>query len=205
MVIIAPLDAITDTSLLCCVFFPGLDGRSVYLRYSRAYHNCIVPVVVVVLERGRVGETSVLSFVSTIVCRHRDTSRTPSAVVVASRTNDALFLASQASIVIVVMLGVALLSDNLADQPASADVLAIHNTAISQLDALSCPVYPSKVEVKQSLNYAEGKADREDVVVSFFGKAAKDPIEDIEGAVGTEGNEIEAVDDSRDRRLAEEK
>jgi hypothetical protein len=30
MVIIAPLNAITDTSLLGCIFFPGLDGCAIY-------------------------------------------------------------------------------------------------------------------------------------------------------------------------------
>jgi hypothetical protein len=119
-------------------------------------------------------------------------------VVVARGTDDALLLTSETSIIIIVVLGVSLLPNNLADQPASADVLSIHHTAISQLDALSCPVYPSKVEVEQSLDDAEGKTDGEDVVVSFFGKAAKDPIEDIEGAVRAESNEIEAVDNSRD-------
>lgn len=101
------------------------------------------------------------------------------------------------------MLGVALVSNDSADQPASANVLAIDHTTVSQLDALSCPIYPSKVEVEQSLNDAEGKADREDILVSFFGEAAKDPIEDIEGAVRAECNEIEAVDDGRDRGLAQ--
>jgi hypothetical protein len=111
-------------------------------------------------------------------------------------------LTSQTSIVIVVVIVVSSSSNNLADQPAPADVFTIHHTAIPQLDALSCPIHPSKVEVEQSLDDAKGKADGEDIVVSCFSEAAEDPIEDIEGAVGTESDEVEAVDDSRDWRLA---
>jgi hypothetical protein len=107
-------------------------------------------------------------------------------------------LTSQTSIVVIVVVVVSPSSNDLADQPASTDILAVHHTAVSQLDALSCPIHPSKVEVEQRLDDAKGKADREDVVVSCFGEAAKDPIEDIEGAVGTESDEVEAVDDSRD-------
>jgi hypothetical protein len=140
---------------------------------------------------------SVLSFTSSIICRYRDAPRTPVVLVVASRTYDTLLLTSQTSIVVVVIV-VSSSSNDLADQPTPADVLAIHHTTISQLDALSCPIYPSKVEVEQRLDDAKGKADGEDIVVSCFSEAAKDPIEDIEGAVGTESDEVEAVDDSRD-------
>jgi hypothetical protein len=202
MVIIAPLDTITDTSLLSCAVFPGLDGCSIYFWHSGAHHNCII--LVVVLESVRVGKTSVLSFVCPVISRNRDAPRTPSVLIVASRTYDTLLLTRQTSIVIVVVIGVSSSSNDLADQPAPADVLTIHHTTISQLDALSCPIYPSKVEVEQRLDDAKGKADGEDIVVSCFSEAAEDPIEDIEGAVGTESDEVEAVDDSRDWCLAEE-
>jgi hypothetical protein len=119
-------------------------------------------------------------------------------LLVASRPYDTLLLTSQTSIVVIIVLGVSPLSKNLADQPTPADILAIHHTAISQLDALSCPIYPSKVKVEQSLDDAKGEADGENIVELFLGDAAEDPIEDVEGAVGSKSNEIEAVDDGRD-------
>lgn len=148
---------------------------------------------------------SALSLVHAIVCRNRDASWAPCAVVSASRTNDALLLTSQSGIIlVVVMLCISSLSKDLADQPTSADVFTIHNTTISQLDALSCPVYPGKVKVEEGLDDAERKADGENGAVIGFGGAADDPVEDIKGAVRTKSREIEAVDDGGDRCLAEE-
>jgi hypothetical protein len=196
MVIIAPLVAITNTSLLSRTLFSSLDRHPIYFRHSRTHHNSII--LVVVLESVWISQTSMLSFMCPIIRRHRDTSWTPGMLLVASRSYDTLLLTCQTSIVIIIVLSVSSLSKDLADQPTPADILAIHHTAISQLDALSCPVHPSKVKVEQCLDDAKGEADGEDIVESFLGETAKDPIENVEGAIGTEGNEIEAVDHSWD-------
>ena len=64
-----------------------------------------------------------------------------------------------------------------------ADIFAVNNTAISQLDSLSCPIYPSEVDVEQSLNDAEGEAHGKDGLMTLLGEATKNPVENIEGAV----------------------
>lgn len=149
-----------------------------------------------------------LSLVHAVIGRYGDASWTPCAVASActSRTNDTLLLTGQRGIIfIIVMVCVSSLPKDLADQPTSADIFPIYNTAVSQLDALSCPVHPGEVEVEEGLNDTKGKADGEDVTVAGFRGTANDPIENIEGAIRAKSREVEAIDNGRDRCLAEEK
>ena len=149
-----------------------------------------------------------LRLVHAVIGRYGDASWTPCAVAsaCACRTNDTLLLTGQRGIIfIIVMVCVSSLPKDLADQPTSADIFPIHNTAVSQLDALSCPVHPGEVEVEEGLNDTKGKADGEDVTVAGFRGTANDPVENIEGAIRAKSREVEAIDNGRDRCLAEEK
>lgn len=89
-------------------------------------------------------------------------------------------------------------------QPTATHIVCIDNTAVAQLDALPCPVHPAKVDVESCLDDAEENRDRvgrASVGVEF----AEDPVDEVEGAVGAEEDDVEGGDYGGDRGLPEEK
>lgn len=146
-----------------------------------------------------------LGFVNTVVCRDGDALGTPSTVAPAGRAYYTLLLAGQSGIVVVIVGVVAPPSDDLVDQPTPADIVAVNDTSVPQLYALSCPVDPCKVKVKEGLDDAKGNADGEDEAEIVLGGAANDPVQNVKSAVGPKCGEVETIDDGGDGRLAEEK
>lgn len=86
-------------------------------------------------------------------------------------------------------------------QEALAQIVRIHNSSTTQLDALSAVVYPCKVDVEEGLYDAEDHGDWIETISRSF---TVDPIEDVEEAVATKRDEVVAIEHGRDGGLAEE-
>lgn len=122
---------------------------------------------------------------------------------------DALFLANEALVLVVKgYISRSSSTQQPSDQPAPAQILTVNDTSISQLYALSRPVDPGEIKVQQCLNDAECDGDRKYGVRDgdVLGSGSADyPVEQIKEAVGAKGDEVEAVEDSWDGGLAQEK
>ena len=92
-------------------------------------------------------------------------------------------------------------SDESADEPALAQILAINHGPASQLDTLSGPVHPREINVQRGLDDAENDARR---VVVLITHGAHEPVEEVERAVGTQSREVERIDDGRHGGLAKQ-
>lgn len=88
-------------------------------------------------------------------------------------------------------------------QPTPAQVIRVHHSAIAQLNPLTRPVYPSEIDVEGSLDDAEDDGHRVDMAVAEV-ETAPDPVEDVEGAVGAEEEDVEGGDDRWHGGLAKE-
>lgn len=91
--------------------------------------------------------------------------------------------------------------DDLVDEPAISHVICVDDAARSQLDSLPRPVHPGKVDVEGGLDDAE---DDRDGIRLVGAEETIDPVEDVKGAIRTESDEVERVDDGGDGGLTEE-
>lgn len=96
-----------------------------------------------------------------------------------------------------------LASENLAKDPAVSEVVVINHTTIAELNPLSAIVYPCEINVKGGLDYSEYNRNRLGWAIVEV-QSAPDPIEDVEGAVGTESQEVIRVNNRRNRSLSEQ-
>ncbi len=107
------------------------------------------------------------------------------------------------AVVIAVAAAVHVLAEDAAQQPALSYVVGVDDAAVAELDALARPVDPGKVEVEQGLDDAENDGEVVEQVVGGV-EGALDPVEDVEAAVGAEGEQIVGVNDGRNGGLAQE-
>ena len=89
------------------------------------------------------------------------------------------------------------------NKPTPRQILRVYHTASSQLDALPRVIYPGEVDVQRRLDDAEHDGDGIEVALLLVGDALN-PVEDVEGAVGAQADEVVGVDDRGDGGLAEE-
>ena len=85
----------------------------------------------------------------------------------------------------------ALIEDTVHEE-AFSQVVGIHDGAASELDSLSCVVYPSKVDIECCLYDSK---DDGDGLWLVRGEHAIDPIEDIEATIGSQCDKVEGIDD----------
>lgn len=78
------------------------------------------------------------------------------------------------------------------DEPSLAQIVTVHDCTAAQLDPLSRPVDPGKVDVERRLY--ETKHDTNRVVV-LISNGTHEPIEKIECAVGAQSGEVEGIND----------
>lgn len=96
-----------------------------------------------------------------------------------------------------------LVAKDAVQKPASAQVIGVDDATVAQLDTLAGPVDPSEIEVEGCLDDAEDDRDRVRTLVVGV-EPANDPIDEVEGAVGAQEDDVEGGDDGGYGGLAEE-
>ncbi len=96
-----------------------------------------------------------------------------------------------------------LVSKDPVEQPPAREVIRVDDAAVAELDALARPVDPGKVEVEGGLDDAEDDGDGVGLLHVCV-ELLEDPVEEVEGAVGAEEDDVEGGDDGRGGGLAEE-
>jgi hypothetical protein len=163
-------------------------------------------ITLVILEGRRVSERLALRIaINALACRriqhafvrrHADASATP-------LIRLGVPLGRRFLVVVKVVRVLAPHAGQPTDQPAPVQVLGVDNAALAELDALARVVNPGEVDHQGCLYGAKDPARR--VAVSLLCGAAHNPVQDVEEAVGAEGDEVVRIDDGGDSGLAEEK
>lgn len=96
-----------------------------------------------------------------------------------------------------------MLPEDAAEQPTLAHVIRVNDAAAAELDALARVVDPGEVDVEGGLDEPKDDLD------GFRGhiadvELADDPVQNIQAAVETQGEEVVRVDNGRNGGLAEE-
>lgn len=105
-------------------------------------------------------------------------------------------------VVVVHLAGKVLVAEDAGEQPSAAQVVGVDDAAVAQLDALARPVDPGEVDVEGGLDDAEDDGDGAGLPHVCV-ELVQEPVDDIEGAVGAEEDDVERGDDGWDGGLAE--
>lgn len=92
---------------------------------------------------------------------------------------------------------------NTVHQPALTEVLRIDHTAIAQFHALAGVVYPCEIDIERGLD--NSKHERNGVPKVFLAEATDQPVQNVEGPVGTQTHQVVGIDHSGDGGLTQEK
>lgn len=113
-----------------------------------------------------------------------------------------IFESTRATLLVVIVVLEALSEDS-AEEPSAGHVVSVDNAATSELDALASVVNPGKVDVQGSLDNAENDGDGVGLLAGDL-EFTDEPVDTVEGAVGTESDEVEGVDNGWDGCLSKE-
>ena len=156
-----------------------------------------IVVVIQIFKSVRIRQRLRILAVNAIIRGHRYTSLPPAGLLVlrssggtgAADGRACRPIGSGRGLHVLVVVKVAVLADQPADKPSATQVLRIHDAAAAQLDALPRPVHPREIDVQRGLDDAEDDGNGVEVVLCLV-RRSRDPVQDVEGAVGAKADEV---------------